>query len=78
LRQLIGKTPANLFRSWLRYPAPSASAWPSSGCCRHGRLLPEFAALYRWKAGAPIRIMRRFLPESMVDKNLRKYNGLPV
>jgi short-subunit dehydrogenase len=30
------------------------------------------------KLAHQIRIMRRFLPESIVDKNLRKYNGLPV
>ena len=30
------------------------------------------------KLAHQIRIMRRFLPESMVDKSLRKFNGLPV
>jgi NAD(P)-dependent dehydrogenase (short-subunit alcohol dehydrogenase family) len=30
------------------------------------------------KAAGQVRFMRRFLPESVVDKNLRKFNGLPV
>ena len=30
------------------------------------------------KLAHQIRLMRRFLPESVVDKNLRKYNNLPV
>jgi hypothetical protein len=30
------------------------------------------------KLARQIRIMRRFLPESVVDKNARKYNNLPV
>jgi len=30
------------------------------------------------KAAAQVRFMRRFLPESFVDKNLRKFSGLPA
>ena len=30
------------------------------------------------KVAAQVRFMRRFLPESFVDKNLRKFNGLPA
>lgn len=30
------------------------------------------------KAAAQVRFIRRFLPESFVDKNLRKFNGLPA
>ena len=30
------------------------------------------------KAAGQVRFMRRFLPESVVDKNLRKFNGLPA
>ena len=30
------------------------------------------------KAAGQVRFMRRFLPESFVDKNLRKFNGLPT
>jgi len=30
------------------------------------------------KLAQRVRLMRRFLPESLVDKNLRKYNNLPV
>ena len=30
------------------------------------------------KQAGQVRFLRRFLPESMVDKSLRKFNGLPA
>jgi NAD(P)-dependent dehydrogenase (short-subunit alcohol dehydrogenase family) len=45
------------------------------------RAATDAAPRRRYTAGKlahQIRVMRRFLPEFVVDKNLRKYNGLPV
>jgi hypothetical protein len=30
------------------------------------------------KQAAQVRFIRRFLPESFVDRNLRKFNGFPA